>query len=141
VIEESLRLYPPAPAVTGRRAVADDEICGVAVNAGDRIVISPWVLHRHRTLWDAPERFDPDRFSPERSEGRPRFAYLPFGAGPRICIGMGLAMTETTLILATLAQAFQVRLKTPQAVTLTGRITLSLKGGLKMQLEPRATMI
>lgn len=70
-------------------------------------MISTGVLHRHRTLWDEPERFDPDRFSPERSEAKPRFAYMPFGAGPRICIGAQLAMTEAALILATLAQRFQ----------------------------------
>jgi cytochrome P450 len=139
VIEESMRLYPPAPAVTGRRAVADDEICGVKVAAGTRVMISTWVLHRHRALWDEPERFDPDQFSPERSEGRPRFAYLPFGAGPRICIGMGLAMTEATLILATLAQRFQPRLRTPQEVKLSARITLAPEGGLKMRVEPRPT--
>jgi len=139
VIEESMRLYPPAPAVTGRRAAAEDEICGQKVSAGDRIMISTWVLHRHRTLWDDPLRFDPDRFSPARSEGRPRFAYMPFGAGPRICIGMGLAMTEATLILATLAQRRQPRLKTPQDVKLSARITLAPEGGLKMHLERRAS--
>jgi len=137
VIEESMRLYPPAPAVTGRRALNNDEICGVKVSAGQRIMISTWVLHRHRALWDEPERFDPDRFSAERSEGRPRFAYMPFGAGPRICIGMGLAMTEATLILATLAQRFQPRLKTPQDVKLSARITLAPEGGLKMRVESR----
>lgn len=137
VIEEAMRLYPPAPAVTGRRAVADDEICGEKVSAGDRIMISTWVLHRHRTLWEDPMRFDPDRFSPERSEGRPRFAYMPFGAGPRICIGMGLAMTEATLILATLAQRHRPRLKTPQDVKLSARITLAPEGGLKMCLDRR----
>jgi len=137
VIEEAMRLYPPAPAVTGRRAVADDEICGQKVSADDRIMISTWVLHRHRTLWEDPMRFDPDRFSPTRSEGRPRFAYMPFGAGPRICIGMGLAMTEATLILATLAQRHQPRLKTPQDVKLSARITLAPEGGLKMRLQHR----
>ena len=137
VIEEAMRLYPPAPAVTGRRAVADDEICGQTIKAGDRVFISTWVLHRHRTLWEEPERFDPGRFSPERSEGRPRFAYMPFGAGPRICIGMGLAMIEATLILAALAQGHRPRLKLPQDVKLSARITLAPEGGLKMRLERR----
>lgn len=137
VIEESMRLYPPAPAVTGRRAIADDEICGHKVAAGSRVMISTWVLHRHRTLWDNPETFDPDRFSPERSAGRPRFAYMPFGAGPRICIGLGLAMQEAVLILATLAQRCRPRLITPQEVKIAARITISPEGGLKMRLEPR----
>ncbi len=137
VIEEAMRLYPPAPAVTGRRALAEDEICGIKVAPGQRILISTWVLHRHRALWDEPERFDPDRFSPEKSQGRPRFAYMPFGAGPRICIGAQLAMTEATLILATLAQRFQPRLTTPQDVKLSARITLAPEGGLKMKLSRR----
>ena len=133
-----MRLYPPAPAVTGRRAAGDDEICGVPVKAGDRIAISTWVLHRHRTLWEVPERFDPDRFSPERSAGRPRFAYMPFGGGPRICIGMGMAMMEAVLILAVLAQRFQPRLKADQDVRLRARITLTPDKGLKMRLGRRA---
>lgn len=138
VLEEAMRLYPPAPAITGRRAIASDEICGEKVSAGERILISTWVLHRHRALWDAPETFDPDRFSPPRSEGRPRFAYMPFGGGPRICIGAQLAMTEAILILANLARSFRPRLKTPQEVKLGARITLSPEGGLKMRLERRA---
>jgi cytochrome P450 len=136
VIEEAMRLFPPAPAVTGRMALADDEICGVPIKAGDRVVISTWVLHRHRTLWEDPERFDPDRFSPARSEGRPRFAYMPFGAGPRICIGLGMAMMEATLILAALAQRFQPRLS-PQRVQVRTRITIAPEGGLRMQLQRR----
>jgi cytochrome P450 len=136
VIEESMRLYPPAPAVTGRRAAADDELAGVPVKAGDRVMISTWVLHRHRTLWDDPETFDPDRFSPERSEGRHRFAYMPFGAGPRICIGMGMAMQEAVLILATLAQRFRPRM-VPQPLKISARITIAPVGGLKMRLEGR----
>ena len=136
VIEEAMRLYPPAPAVTGRRAVADDEMGGVKIEAGDRILISTWILHRHRKLWDDPETFDPDRFSPERSAGRHRFAYMPFGGGPRICIGMGMAMQEAVLILATLAQRFRPRMK-PQTVKLSARITIAPIGGLKMRVERR----
>jgi cytochrome P450 len=137
VIEEAMRLYPPAPAVTGRRAVAPDEICGVKVEPGDRILVSTWVLHRHRTLWDDPETFDPDRFSAERSAGRHRFAYMPFGGGPRICIGMGMALQEAVLILATLAQRFRVRMVTPQQVKIRAAITIAPQDGLKMRLEAR----
>jgi cytochrome P450 len=140
VIEEAMRLYPPAPAVTGRRAGAADEVCGVKVEAGDRVLVSTWVLHRHRTLWDAPETFDPDRFTPERSAGRHRFAYMPFGGGPRICIGMGMAMQEAVLVLATLAQRFRIRMVTPQQVKITAAITIAPAGGLKMRLEPRAPL-
>ena len=137
VIEEAMRLYPPAPAVTGRRAVAADELGGTKIEPGDRVMISTWVLHRHRTLWENPETFDPDRFSAERSEGRPRFAYMPFGGGPRICIGMGMAMQEAVLILATLAQRFRPRMVTPQDVRISAKITIAPVGGLKMRLERR----
>jgi cytochrome P450 len=140
VIEEAMRLYPPAPAVTGRRAVAADQLGEVAVAPGDRLLISTWVLHRHRKLWgEDPERFDPERFSAENSAARHRFAYMPFGAGPRICIGMGMAMQEAVIILATLAQRFRPRMVNPQDVKISARITIAPEGGLKMRLERRET--
>ena len=83
VVEESMRLYPAAPGISTRVALEDDVISGQKIPKGMSIAILPWVLHRHRKLWHEPERFDPDRFLPERSLGRPRFAFLPFGAGPR----------------------------------------------------------
>jgi cytochrome P450 len=135
VIEEAMRIYPPAPAVSVRNAVADDEICGVKVRAGSRVLISPWVLHRHRKLWEEPERFDPERFSAERSVSRSRFAYLPFGAGPRVCIGAAFAMTEAVLILATLAQRYRARLVEGQDIRLQTRITLRPRGGIRMLVE------
>jgi cytochrome P450 len=137
VLEEAMRIYPPAPGVSTRVALKDDEICGVKVKAGTNIAISPWVLHRHRALWDNPERFDPERFSVHNSVGRPRFAYLPFGGGPRVCIGAVLAMTEATLILAVLAQRYQPRLVEGQDIKLQTRITLRPKGGMKMRLQRR----
>jgi cytochrome P450 len=138
VLEEAMRIYPPAPGVSTRVALKDDEICGVKVRKGTQIAIAPWVLHRHRTLWDNPEVFDPERFNVQRSVGRPRFAYLPFGGGPRVCIGAVLAMTEATLILAVLAQRYQPRLKDGETVALQTRITLRPKDGMKMRLEKRA---
>ena len=137
-LEEAMRLYPPAPGNSTRVALKDDEICGVKVKAGTNVGIAPWVLHRHRTLWDNPEVFDPERFNVQRSVGRPRFAYLPFGGGPRVCIGAVLAMTEATLILAVLAQRYQPRLLDGETVTLQTRITLRPKDGMKMRLEKRA---
>jgi cytochrome P450 len=137
VVEEAMRIYPPAPAVSVRIARADDEICGVKVRRGDRIFVAPWLLHRHRRLWDDPVRFDPERFTPERSAGRPRFAYLPFGGGPRVCIGASLAMTEATLILAALARRFRPRLGAGADVRLQSRITLRPADGLQMTLEKR----
>jgi cytochrome P450 len=137
IIEETMRLYPPAPGLSARVALKADEIAGTRIPAGAMIAVSSWVLHRHRLLWDAPERFDPDRFLPERSAGRPRFAYLPFGGGPRVCIGQVLAMTEATLILATLAQRFRVRLKRGHRVSIQNRVTIRPRGGLPMTIERR----
>jgi cytochrome P450 len=138
VIEESMRLYPPAPGISARAVLEDDEVAGVRVPKGSMIMISPWLLHRHRLLWDNPQEFDPERFSPERSRNRHRFAYLPFGGGPRICIGMALAMTEAQLILATLAQRFRTHLIPNQNIVLQHRITMRPRDGIKMTLEPRA---
>jgi cytochrome P450 len=137
IIEEAMRVYPPAPGMSIRQAKEADEICGFKVPPGLQILISPWILHRHRRLWDEPERFDPTRFSKEASDKRPRFAYLPFGGGPRVCIGASLAMTEATLILAVLAQKFRLRLKEPQEVKLQTRITLRPKNKMMTILERR----
>jgi cytochrome P450 len=137
IIEEAMRVYPPAPGLSVRQAKEADEVCGFKVSPGMQILISPWILHRHRRLWDEPERFDPTRFSKEASDKRPRFSYLPFGGGPRVCIGATLAMTEATLILAVLAQRFRLRLKEPQEVKLQARITLRPKDRLMMILERR----
>jgi cytochrome P450 len=137
VIEEAMRLYPPAPGLATRQAVEEDEICGRKVKKGQMVVIIPWVLHRHEKLWDDPLRFDPERFAPERSAARPRFAYLPFGGGPRICIGAQLATIEATLVLATLAQRFKLRLAPGPEVELISRVTLRPKGGMRMVLERR----
>jgi len=137
VIEESMRLYPPAPGLSNRAVLKDDEVCGVKIPKGTTIAVIPWLVHRHRTLWDEPERFDPERFSPERSQGRHRFAYLPFGGGPRVCIGMALAMTEAQLLLATLAQRFRLELLPDQKIVLQHRITMRPRDGIKMTLVPR----
>jgi cytochrome P450 len=137
VIEESMRLYPAAPGLSTRRALADDEIAGRRIPKGAAVSILPWVLHRHRMLWDDPEGFDPDRFSPERAAGRPRFAYLPFGAGPRVCIGQVLAMNESILLLATLAQHYQPRLSPDADVVPRPNVTLQMRHGLRMTLDRR----
>jgi cytochrome P450 len=137
VIEEAMRVYPPAPGLSMRVAKEADELCGFKVTPGLQVIVSPWILHRHRRLWDDPERFDPTRFSKELSDKRPRFAYLPFGGGPRICIGATLAMTEAILILAVLAQRFRLRLKERQEIKLQARITLRPKNGLKTILQHR----
>lgn len=138
VVEESMRLYPAAPAISTRLAQEEDEICGHKIRKGASVAISPWYLHRNRNLWNEPERFDPDRFSPARSAGRPRFAYLPFGAGPRVCIGQVLAMNEAILILASLAQRYRPRLAPEARVALRLNVTLQPKYGLTMILERRS---
>ena len=115
VFEEALRFYPPAW-ILGRKALADDELGGYFIPAGTIIAISPYAVHRHQGFWDDPELFDPERFSPERSDGRHHFAYLPFGAGPRQCIGNNFALMEAGLIIAAIAQKYHLDLVPGQTV-------------------------
>ena len=135
VVEESMRLYPPAWAIS-RNAIGEDEIGGYRVARKTNMIISSFITHRHPAFWEDPERFDPERFSPERSEGRPNFAYLPFGGGPRICIGNSFAMAETQLILATVAQRYRLRLVPGHPVELYPLITLRPRYGMRMTLHP-----
>jgi cytochrome P450 len=136
VLEESMRLYPPVHTMS-RQALADDTVVGHTVAKGTDVMIVPWLLHRHRKLWDEPDRFDPERFAPERAGNRHRFAYLPFGGGPRICIGMGFAMMEAILLLARMAQDWRLALKPGQEVVPIGLITLRPRDGLPMRLVRR----
>lgn len=138
VVEEAMRLYPAAPGLSSRRAAVDDELAGVRIPKGTSVNVLPWVIHRHEALWDDPETFDPDRFSPERSAERPRFAYLPFGGGPRVCIGQVLAVNEAILALAALAQRYSARLAPGADVAPKANITLQFQHGLPMILERRA---
>jgi cytochrome P450 len=108
VFEETLRLYPPAPGLA-RRAVEADEIEGRPVPARGILMPSQWLIHRHPAYWDEPNQFRPERFQPGRAPERPKFAYFPFGGGPRSCIGNTFALTEGALVLASLAQRFQFR--------------------------------
>jgi cytochrome P450 len=136
VIEESMRLYPPAH-TTGRQPIKPDEILGHRIPAGAEVLIMPWLIHRKPQLWENPESFDPERFAPERAAERPRFAYIPFGAGPRICIGAAFAMTEAILILATIAQRYRLRLKAGHPIEPQGLITLRPRYGMQMILQRR----
>jgi cytochrome P450 len=138
VIDEALRLYPPAHTLA-REAIGADELAGRRIPPGATVYIVPWLLHRHRPWWDQPERFDPDRFAPERAAERPRFAYLPFGAGPRICIGAAFAVTEAVLLLATIARRYRLRLKPGHRVEPRGLITLRPRNGVAMLLERRTS--
>jgi cytochrome P450 len=136
VVEESMRIYPPVHTI-GREALADDTLVGQRIPRGSSILIAPWVLHRHVKLWDNPARFDPERFSPQASAARPRFSYLPFGGGKRICIGAAFALAEATVLLATLAQRFRLRVVPGHKVEPQGLITLRARYGMKMLLTPR----
>ena len=135
VVQESLRLYPPAYGIfrIARRA---DEAAGVEVPKGAVVMIAPWLLHRHRKLWAEPDRFDPGRFLP----GAPppnRFAYLPFGIGPRVCIGAQFALTEATLVLARLVQAFEIRRADEAPVVPVAAITVRPNRPPPFRLTPR----
>jgi len=138
VIKESMRLYPPAWGV-GRRALQDFELNGYRIPAGTNIFLLQWVTHRDPRFFPDPERFDPERWrdDPIRRGKLPRFAYFPFGGGPRVCIGAGFAMMEATLLLATLAQRFQLSLTPDARVEPLFSITLRPKHGLKMLLHRR----
>jgi cytochrome P450 len=136
ILEEAMRLYPPAHTLS-RFTVDDDEVLGHHIPKGATVIISPWLLHRHRRLWKDPDVFDPDRFSPEQVGARHRFAYIPFGAGPRICIGAPFAMAEGVMILASIAQRYRLRLVPGSTVEPVGLITLRPRDGLPMYLEPR----
>jgi cytochrome P450 len=136
VLEEAMRLYPPAPFMA-RQAIEADNLCGTEIKPGSQIMISPWLLHRHHKLWDEPDLFVPERFSPERKEKMHRFAYMPFGGGPRICIGMGFAMQEAMIILAMIARHWRLQLKPGHPVEPVARITLRPRHGLKMNLHKR----
>jgi cytochrome P450 len=135
-LEEAMRLYPPVPSIT-REAVAEDELAGRKVRAGTLVVISPYVLHRHRRLWSDPDSYRPERFLPDNRGAIPRFAYLPFGAGPRICIGASFALQEAILVLATLLRRFRFELQPGQSVEPVQRVTLRPKGGLPLVLRHR----
>jgi len=137
VLEEALRLYPPAPRFD-RQAVAADELGGHAVTAGDIVSIWPWLLHRHQSLWDEPDRFDPDRFLPERRAGRHRFQYIPFGGGPRLCVGARFATVEALTVLAHWLAAWRFSPVSGREVRVHGLVTLRPHGGLPLTLEERS---
>jgi len=134
VLEESMRLYPPAWAFA-RSAIDEDEIGGYRIAKGAYVLLFPATTQRHPDFWEQPDVFDPERFSPERSAGRHRFAYFPFGGGPRICIGNQFALTEAQLILATVLPHYQFRLLPRAEVVPEPLITLRPRGKLLMTIS------
>jgi len=139
VVDETLRLYPPAWAVSTRVAIEDDVILGYHIPKGAAVFISPYVIHRDRRLWDNPEKFDPERFTDDKVEARHKYAYLPFGAGPRKCIGNTFALTETQLILATLLPRYKLTTKPGYKVEPAAEFTLRVRGGLPMRVVERVS--
>ncbi|MGP4005783.1 cytochrome P450 [Streptomyces sp. 4N124] len=137
VVDETLRIYSPAYQFM-RHASQDDEIAGYRIPAGSNMLINSYVLHRHPDFWDEPETFRPERFGAEEIAGRPRHAYIPFGSGQRVCIGRHFALTELTLVLATVARTYRLVLPVdapdvhPEAL-----ITLRPRGGMRLRLEHR----
>ena len=136
-LAESMRLFPPAW-IVGRRALADYDVGGYAIPKRSIIVACQWVTHRDVRWYPEPERFDPERFRPEAKAARPKFAYFPFGGGPRVCIGEGFAWMEGVLLLATLARRWRLRLEPGQEIVPAPSITLRPKNGLRMRLERRS---
>lgn len=131
-----MRLYPPAPLIV-RSAKRSVSLGGRRIAPGTMIYIPSYAIHRHLRLWDEPDRFDPDRFLPERVQLRDRYAYLPFGAGPRICIGMGFALLEGTVILASLLRSFRLALKPTHCPQMQLSVTLRPVGGMPMAVRRR----
>ncbi|MBV8094381.1 MAG: cytochrome P450 [Acetobacteraceae bacterium] len=135
VVSESLRLYPPAFALA-RQAIADDQWRDIPIRRGAAVLIAPWVLHRHRRLWRDPDAFDPERFVPGAPQP-PRYAYLPFGTGPRICVGAQFALTEATLVLAALVRSFHLTCIGEKPVLPMPVITLQPNYPPPFLLQPR----
>ncbi|WP_330083780.1 cytochrome P450 [Methylocystis iwaonis] len=135
VVQEAMRLFPPAAAI-GRQPREDTTLGPHKVLEKEPIFVAIWALHRHEKLWDEPNAFDPDRFAPEKAKARHRCAYLPFGAGPRICIGMSFAMLEMTAILATLVRDFRFTTVEGHRLELAPDFTTRPRGGLPLWVTP-----
>lgn len=137
VIQEALRLYPPAW-LFGRRAIGEDVIGGYRIPAGTTLFLSPYVVHRDPRFWENPEAFDPDRFLPEAVAARPKLAWFPFAAGPRMCIGMSFAMMELQLAVALTVRRFRLPLQAGTRLELEPRVTLRPSGPVPVQIRPRS---
>ena len=136
VIKESMRLYPPAPQ-TSRMTVEDTELGGHPIKAGTQVIVPIYAIQRHRKLWTDPDRFDPDRFAADKESKISRYQYMPFGAGPRICIGMAFAMIEAVALLATMLRAAKFEITPGHEPKPIARVTLVPSGGMPMQVTMR----
>jgi cytochrome P450 len=136
VFEEAIRLYPPVP-LLGRQALRDERIRNRDIPKGSLVVVAPWLLHRHRRLWERPDHFEPERFLPENAGTRKRYSYIPFSVGPRVCAGQAFGLTEGILCLATVAQRARLRLAPGAVVQPVCRLTLRPGDTLPMRVESR----
>jgi cytochrome P450 len=133
VIQEAMRLYPPAGLIV-RAARRDVQLGNEQIRAGTTVYVPVYAVHRHERFWCAPDRFDPSRFEPEAAKARDRYTYLPFGAGPRICIGQNFAQMAATAVLAALLSSFQLRLRPGYVPEPRLRVTLRPAGGMPMRI-------
>ena len=136
VVKETMRLYPPAWVIT-RMAAEQVKVGGYVVPAGSNVIVSPWVMHRDARFFPQPELFDPERWSPDREQPASKFAYFPFGGGPRSCIGNSFALMEAAILLAVVAQRFQITLVPGQAIEPLASITLRPKHGVRVRFRQR----
>ncbi|MDX2184896.1 MAG: cytochrome P450 [Gemmatimonadaceae bacterium] len=137
VFRETMRLYPPITFIP-RVATADTTIGGRRVKRGTMVMISPWTMHRHIKLWPDPDRFDPDRFAPERERGHVAGAYIPFGTGPRVCVGAAFAQTESALILARVVRDYDFEVLDPASVRPVSRLTTRPARDIMCRVRRRA---
>jgi cytochrome P450 len=128
-----MRLYPPAWSLA-RSVAKETDIAGYRVPVGANVVMSPWIMHRDPRFFDRPEQFDPDRWTEQSAQQLPRFAYFPFGGGPRFCIGASFAVMEANLLLAAIGQRFQLRLVPGHPIAPQPGITLRPRYGMRMSL-------
>jgi cytochrome P450 len=136
IMDETLRLYSPVASLA-RDAIDDDEVDGYPVQAGSILTLTPYITHRHPEFWARPHDFYPEHFAPEAVKARPRYAYYPFGAGPRVCLGKHFALLEATLVLAEVGQRYRLRLASDQVVGVRWSGTLRPDRDVLMTLETR----
>jgi cytochrome P450 len=136
VIEESMRLYPPAWVIE-REAIEDDVVFDYRIHKNNVVAVFPWLLHQHPKYWQDPQKFDPDRFRPELTETRPKYVYMPFGGGPRMCIGNAFAMMEMQLLLPMIVRRHRFVEDQGFSLALDPTITLRAKSGVSVRIEPR----
>ena len=141
VIKEAMRLYPPAWILNGRLTLEDAELGGYIVPKGSTVFVSPYVMHHLPQYFDEPEAFKPERFTPEFEKSLPKFAYMPFGGGARVCIGNAFAMMEAQLLLATIAQKYRLALAQTEPVRHKAQITLIPENGIQMRVMERETAV